>query len=84
MGTYKEMIRSQSVKISHIAMRFRLFAQNPNASAEELKQFLLAETISVDVTVEDLYYDEAAGSLSDESPYISYSEIMTVNILPAR
>ena len=59
-------------------------AQNPNASAEELKQLLLAETISVDVTVEDLYYDEAAGSLSDESAYISYSEIMTVNILPAR
>ena len=58
-------------------------AQNPNASAEELKQLLLAETISVDVTVEDLYYDEAAGSLSDESAYISYSEIMTVNILPA-
>ena len=61
-----------------------LLAQNPNASAEELKQLLLAETISVDVTVEDLYYDEAAGSLSDESAYISYSEIMTVNILPAR
>ena len=78
------MIRSQSVKISHIAMRFRLFAQNPNASAEELKQLLLAETISVDVTVEDVYYDEEAGSPSDESPYISYSEIMTANILPAR
>ena len=61
-----------------------LLAQNPNASAEELKQLLLAETISVDVTVEDLYYDEAAGSLSGESAYISYSEIMTVNILPAR
>ena len=61
-----------------------LLAQNPNASAEELKQLLLAETISVDVTVEDVYYDEEAGSLSDESAYISYSEIMTVNILPAR
>ena len=43
-------------------MRLRLFAQNPNASAEELKQLLLAETISVDVTVEDVYYDEEAGS----------------------
>ena len=61
-----------------------LLAQNPNASAEELKQLLLAETISVDVTVEDVYYDEEAGSPSDESPYISYSEIMTANILPAR
>ena len=59
-------------------------AQSPNASAEELKQLLLAETISVDITVEDLYYDEATGSLTDESAYISYSEIMTANILPAR
>ena len=78
------MIRSQSVKISQFAMRFRLFAQNPNASAEELKQLLLAETISVDVTVEDVYYDEAAGSFTDDSAYFSFSEVMTVNILPAR
>ena len=55
-------------------------AQNPNASAEELKQLLLAETILVDITVEDSYYDEAAG----DSPYVDYSEIMTVNILPSR
>ena len=31
-----------------------LLAQNPNASAEELKQLLLAETILVDITIEDL------------------------------
>ena len=61
-----------------------LIAQNPNASAEELKQLLLAETISVDITVNDSYYDEAVGGITDDSAYISYSEIMTVNILPAR
>ena len=62
------------------ALAVDLLAQNPNASAEELKQLLLAETILVGITIEDLYYDEAAG----DSPYVDYSEIMTVNILPSR
>ena len=62
------------------ALAVDLLAQNPNASAEELKQLLLAETILVDITIEDVYYDEAAG----DSPYVDYSEIMTVNILPSR
>ena len=61
-----------------------MLAQNPNASAKELKQLLLNETISVEITVEDIYYDEAVGDISDDSAYISYSEIMTVNILPSR
>ena len=57
-----------------------VLAQNPNASAEDLKQLLLAETISVDITVEDYYYDEEA----EDSPYVSFSEIVTANILPSR
>tara|TARA_B100000965_G_scaffold108015_1_gene89248 strand:+ start:3376 stop:4848 length:1473 start_codon:yes stop_codon:yes gene_type:complete len=61
-----------------------VLAKNPNASAKELKQLLLAETISVDITVDDSYYDEAVGGITDDSAYISYSEIMTVNILPSR
>ena len=61
-----------------------VLARNPNASAEELKQLLLAETLSVDITIEDYYYDEAVGDITDESSSISYSEIMTANILPAR
>ena len=65
-------------------MRFRLFAQNPNASAEELKQLLLAETLSVEITIEDSYYDEAVGDITDESAYFSFSEVLTANILPAR
>ena len=65
------------------AWAVELLAQNPNASAEEF-QLLLAETISVDVTVEDVYYDEEAGSPTDNSAYFSFSEVMTANILPAR
>jgi len=61
-----------------------VLARNPNASAEELKQLLLAETLSVDITIEDYYYDEAVGDITDESSSIPYSEVMTVNILPAR
>ena len=61
-----------------------LLAQNPNASAEELKQLLLAETLSVEITIEDSYYDEAVGDITDESAYFSFSEVMTANILPAR
>ena len=66
------------------ALAVELLGQNPNASAEELKQLLLAETISVDITVNDSYYDEAVGGITDESAYIAYSEIMAVNILPSR
>ena len=61
-----------------------VLARNPNASAEELKQLLLAETLSVDITIEDSYYDESVGDITDESSSISFSEIVTANILPAR
>ena len=66
------------------AWAVELLAQNPNASAEELKQLLLAETLSVEITIEDSYYDEAVGDITDESAYFSFSEVMTANILPAR
>ena len=63
------------------ARAVELLSGHPGATAQELKQLVLAETDLLTITVGDTYYDESRGSPTDPDAYISYSEEMTVNVL---
>lgn len=60
-----------------------LLSQNPEATAQDLKQLLLAETVHADITVQDSYYDDSIGPVTDPNAYVDVTEVMSVNVLPA-
>ena len=66
------------------ARAVELLSQNPEATAKDLKQLLLAETVVADVTVLDTYFDDSAGSLTDPDAYVDVTEVLSVNVLVAR
>ena len=66
------------------ARAVELLSQNPAATAKDLKQLLLAETVVADVTVLDTYFDDSAGSLTDPDAYVDVTEVLSVNVLVAR
>ncbi|HBU75661.1 MAG TPA: hypothetical protein DEB38_05265, partial [Acidimicrobiaceae bacterium] len=66
------------------ARAVELLSQNPEATAQELKQLLLAETVVADITVFDTYFDNSVGSVTDPDAYIDLNEVMSVNVLADR
>ena len=65
------------------ARAVELLSQNPEATAKDLKHLLLAETVRADITVGDSYYDDSIGPVTDPDAYVAFSEVMSVNVLPA-
>lgn len=66
------------------ARAVELLSQNPEATAQELKQLLLAETVVADITLFDTYFDNSVGSVTDPDAYIELNEVMSVNVLADR
>ena len=66
------------------ARAVELLSQNPEATAQELKQLLLAETVVADITVFDTYFDNSVGSVTDPDAYIDLNEVMSVKVLADR
>lgn len=64
------------------AKAVELLSQNPEATARDLKELLLAETVRADITVQDSYFYDSIGPLADPDAYVDFSEVMSVNVLP--